>query len=212
MFSLLIFDLDGTLIDSRADIALSVNLTLRDLGRPTMPDETIYGYVGNGVYRLIADATGSADPQFITRSLEIFDGHYLAHLTEKTRLYPEMEAVLNHYRDKKKVVVTNKRAKFTRKIMENLGVADLFLSLISGDEIGQLKPHPGMVLHALNQFCIPAKEAVIIGDMHNDIHAARAAGVAVCAVGYGLGDRVALKEANPDFFAETVRDLITLSF
>ncbi len=212
MFSLLIFDLDGTLIDSRKDIALAVNLTLRDLGRPTLPDETIYGYVGDGVYRLITDATGSHDPEFLARSLLIFDGHYLAHLTDQTRLYPGMEEVLRHYREKKKIVVTNKRAKFTRKIMENLGVADRFELLISGDEVGPLKPDPAMMLHALAQLRHPAEETVVIGDMHNDIHAARAAGIAVCAVGYGLGDPKRLKEAKPDFFAETVGDLITLPF
>jgi phosphoglycolate phosphatase len=210
LFSLLIFDLDGTLIDSRKDIALSVNLTLRDLGRPPLSDETIYSYVGNGVTRLVTDSTGSSDPAALARALEIFDTHYLAHLTDQTRLYPGMIDVLHHYRERRKILVTNKRAKFTRKIMENLGVADQFELLVSGDEIGPMKPDPGMIFYALKQSGLSAREAIVIGDMNNDINAARAAGVASCAVGYGMGDIEQLRD-TADFFADTVQDLITLS-
>ncbi len=212
MFSLLIFDLDGTLIDSRVDIALAVNLTLRDLGRPLLPVETIYGYVGNGVSRLLADATGSTDPDFLARTFEIFDHHYLTHLTDQTCLYSGIMDVLNHYQDKKKVVVTNKREKFTRKIIENLGITNRFELLICGDTVGPLKPDPGMILYALKQLNIQADEAIIIGDMENDIRAARGAGISVCAVGYGFGDAFELKKSQPNYFAETVREIVSLSF
>jgi len=213
LFSLLIFDLDGTLIDSREDIALSVNLTLRDLGLPTLPVETIYGYVGNGVTRLIHDAVNSQDPALLKEADQIFERHYLAHLTDQTSLYPGIEAVLKHYRDKKKIVVTNKRAKFTRRIIENLGVSNQFELLISPDEAGyRLKPDPDMILNALTRLEQSAQETVLIGDMENDILAARAAGVHVCAVGYGFGDAHRLREAKPDFFAEKVGDLTAFPF
>jgi phosphoglycolate phosphatase len=188
LFALLIFDLDGTLIDSRQDIAVSVNLTLHDLGLPKLPEETIYGYVGNGVTRLIHDAVNSKDPDLLKEADQIFERHYLAHLTDQTCLYPGMETVLKRYKDIKKIVVTNKRAKFTRKIIENLGVTNQFELLISADEIGHLKPSPEMIFHALKRLEQSADETIMIGDMENDILAARAAGVSVCAVGYGFGE------------------------
>jgi len=212
LFSLLIFDLDGTLIDSREDIALSVNLTLHELGLPTLPVETIYGYVGNGVTRLIHDAVGSQDTNLLKNADQIFERHYLAHTTDKTCLYPGMKAVLDHYHDKKKIVVTNKRAKFTRTIIENLGISDQFALLISADDVGQFKPSPAMIHHALRLLNQPAQETIAIGDMENDILAARAAGIAICAVGYGFGDPHHLREAKPDFFAEKVDDLTTFPF
>ena len=212
LFSLLIFDLDGTLIDSRQDIALSVNLTLNDLGRPTLPEETIYGYVGNGVTRLIHDAVGSEDPALLKKADQIFACHYLAHLSDKTRLYPGMETVLNHYQDKKKVVATNKRAQFTRKIIENLGLSNQFELLISADEVGPCKPDPAMIDYALKRLNQSTQETLVIGDMENDILAARAAGVSVCAVGYGFGEASRLRNAKPDFFAEKVSDLATFPF
>lgn len=212
MFSLLIFDLDGTLIDSRKDIAFSVNQTLMDLSLSALPEETIYSCVGNGVSRLLADTVKSADPNLLEQANKLFERHYLAHLTDCTTLYPGMEAVLDHYRDKQKVVVTNKRAKFTRKIMDNLGVASHFECLITADEIGALKPDPAMLVFALQTTHRSAGEAIAIGDMCNDIRAARGAGVAICSVGYGFEEGGLLKAANPDFFAETVGDLATLSF
>ena len=124
-----------------------------------------------------------------------------------------MDKVLERYHDKRKVVVTNKRGIFTRRIMENLGVANRFERLISADETGgHLKPAPDMIWRVLAELNIPAKETVVIGDMTNDIHAARAAGVAICAVGYGFGSPQGLKEAKPDFYVDTVSDLMTLPF
>ncbi len=211
MFSLIIFDLDGTLVDSRKDIAGAVNFTLQAVNLPTLPEETIYGYVGNGVSRLIADATAGQDAAVREKAVKTFENYYLAHLTDHTGLYPGMDKVLERYHDKRKAVVTNKRGKFTRKIMENLGVANRFELLISADETGgHLKPDPDMIYRALAELNVPAKETLVIGDMMNDIYAARAAGVAICAVGYGFGLPQSLKEAKPDFYADTVDDLMRL--
>lgn len=210
MFSLYIFDLDGTLIDSRKDIAESVNRTFRDLGLPELPNETIYGYVGNGVYRLITDATGSADPALLDQALKIFEGHYLAHLLDETCLYPGILELLSQNQHKRKAVVTNKRIRFTKSIIEGLCPENTF-ELVLGAEMGlNLKPHPEMILKTLTQLNVPPEETLMIGDMMNDIHAARAAGIKVCAVSYGFGDAQELQAAKPDFFANTVADLKTL--
>ena len=207
MFSLYIFDLDGTLIDSRKDIAHSVNLTFRDLGLPELPVETIYGYVGNGVYRLITDATGSRDPKLLDKALKIFEGHYLAHIVDETCLYPGMRELLSQYKNTRKAVVTNKRIKFTHKIIERLCPDHTFELVLGAQEGVNLKPHPEMILRTLATLNVPAEETLMIGDMMNDIHAARAAGIKVCAVSYGFGGEQELQEGKPDFFAKTVEDL-----
>ncbi len=205
--ALLIFDLDGTLIDSRKDIAASVNLTFRDLGLPEKPVELIYSYVGNGVRRLILDTVQSADPLLIDRSLQIFEGHYLKHLLDDTILYPGMEEVLRHFDEKKKAVVTNKPLLYSTKIIEGLQVRAHFDLILGAEPIVQLKPHPEMILRTLDYLKVSPADAVMIGDSLNDIQAARSAGIKSCGVGYGLGNVEELKSGTPDFFAETVEEL-----
>lgn len=205
--SLLIFDLDGTLIDSKKDLAISVNLTFRDLGLPEKPLEEIYGYVGNGVRRLILDSLGEADPVLLQQSLQIFEGHYLKHLLDETDLYPGMEEVLTHFNGKKKAVVTNKPLLYTTRIIEGLGVRPHFNLVLGSEPIVNLKPHPEMILRTLDDLRTSPLEAVMIGDSVNDIQAARSAGIKSCGVGYGICDPGLVRSAEPDFFAETVGDL-----
>ncbi len=205
--ALLIFDLDGTLIDSRKDIAASVNLTFRDLGLPEKPVEVIYGYVGNGVRRLILDTVEGSPPLLIDRALQIFEGHYLKHLLDDTILYPGMEGVLRHFDKKKKAIVTNKPLLYSTKIIEGLQARAHFDLILGAEPIVQLKPHPEMILRTLDYLEVSPSDAVMIGDSLNDIHAARSAGIKSCGVGYGLGNVEELKSGTPDFFAETVEDL-----
>jgi len=211
--SLFIFDLDGTLIDSKQDIAYAVNLTFRDLMLPEKPEEVIYGYVGNGVRQLIIDAVETTDPQRVDQALAIFDRHYQAHLLDQTDFYPGILQVLEHFKGGKKAIVTNKPAHYTTRIMDGLlrGQTEHYFDFILGgsSEI-QLKPHPEMLLKTLDYLQTDPGRAVMIGDSLNDLHAARAAGVRFCAVGYGFGDVPLLKEASPDFFVTEASDLIRL--
>ncbi|MFQ5579099.1 MAG: HAD family hydrolase [Nitrospiria bacterium] len=207
---LLIFDLDGTLIDSKRDIAKSVNLTFRDLGLPEKPNETIYGYVGNGVRKLILDAVESTDMRLVDRALEVFRAHYLEHLLDETSLYPGIRDVLVHFHQTKMAIVTNKPHVYTEKILEGLGVDKAFDLIIGSEPDTRLKPHPEMILKTLETLDASTSEAVMIGDSLNDIYAARSAGVRSCAVSYGFGDADELRSEHPDFFVETGEALMTL--
>lgn len=204
---LLIFDLDGTLIDSRKDIAASVNMTFRDLGLPQKPPETIYGYVGNGVRQLIIEAVESEESGLVDRALRIFESHYLSHLLDETVLYPGISELFSHFNSKKKGIATNKPILYTTRIIEGLGIGHYFDVVLGGTPPRQLKPHPDMILNILQTLAVAPEDAVMIGDSYTDVHAARAAGVKSCAVGYGLVEREALLAASPDFFAETTADL-----
>ena len=204
---LLIFDLDGTLADTRDDLANSVNLTLRELGLPERSNETIYGYVGSGVRKLIQQAVGEEDGERLREAVRVFRKHYLVHLLDHTKLYPGMDGVLRHFGSKKKAVVTNKAQVYTDRIMEGLQVTGRFELILGGDNGYPLKPDPKMLLTVLQKLGVEAGSAVMIGDGMPDIEAARAAGMRVCSVGYGMGDPEELRRAGPDFFSDTVSDL-----
>jgi phosphoglycolate phosphatase len=204
---LLIFDLDGTLADTKKDISASVNLTLKELGLPEKPAALIYSYVGAGIRRLIQQAVGEEEGERFTAAMAVFRKHYLVHCLDTTTLYPGMDGVLDHFKVKKKAVVTNKAQLYTDKMMAGLEVTDRFDLILGGDNGYPLKPDPKMLFTVLEKLSADPKRAVMIGDGMHDVNAARAAGIAICAVGYGLGDPDELRRAGPDFFCETVNDL-----
>jgi phosphoglycolate phosphatase len=208
---LLIFDLDGTLADTKDDIATSVNLTLDELGLPEKSPAEIYTFVGSGVRKLIQQAVGEEEGERFREAMRVFRRHYMAHLLDTTKLYPGMDDVLDHYRSKKKAVVTNKPQLYTDPIASGLKMMKRFDLILGGDNGLPLKPDPAMILTVLEKLSADPKRTVMIGDGLHDIHASRAAGIAVCAVGYGLGDPEELRRAGPDFFCETVEDLKRLA-
>src|SRR5437879_10297078 len=118
---LLISDLDGTLIESKWDIATAVNLTLRDLGLPQRSQEEIFSFVGDGIKRLLRLAVGQENQPRSDEALRIFRGHYLAHCLDRTRFYPGVETVLNHFAPTLKAVATNKSLEYTMRILQGLG-------------------------------------------------------------------------------------------
>ena len=202
------FDLDGTLVDSRNDLADSVNQTFRALGLPEKSRESLYGYVGNGVRRLISDAVGAAAaPGRLEEALRIFEAYYMDHLLDETCCYPGIQGVLDHFREKRKAVVTNKPVVYTARILEGLQVDGSFDLVVASEALTRLKPHPEMILKTLEHFQTAPERAVMIGDSPNDILAARTAGVISCAVGYGLGRLESLMAAKPDLYAEKPEDL-----
>jgi phosphoglycolate phosphatase len=206
---LLIFDLDGTLIESKWDIAKAVNLTLADLGLPVRAQEEIFGFVGDGVKRLLRLAVGEENQARYDEALRVFRGHYLAHCLDCTRFYPGIETVLTHFSTKHKAVATNKSLEYTTKILEGLG-AGYFSYVVGGDNGYGLKPEPGMLLKILEALEVRKDRAVLIGDSTNDITGGHNAGIKVCAVGYGMGNRERMKACRPEWFIERPEDLIEL--
>ena len=121
---LLMFDFDGTLIDSKVDIATSVNLTLRDLGFPQRTQEEIFGFVGDGVKRLLQLSVGEGNVETYEEALCVFREHYLTHCMDTTRFYPGILDVLHHFDGVHKAVVTNKSLEYTRRIIDGLKAND----------------------------------------------------------------------------------------
>jgi phosphoglycolate phosphatase len=203
------FDLDGTLIESKWDIAQSVNLTLAELGLPERSLEEIFGFVGDGVKKLLRLAVGEGNQERFDEALNVFRGHYLEHCLDRTVFYPGIEPVLQHFSRKEKAVATNKSIEYTRVILNGLG-AHHFPVVVGGDNGFGLKPEPGMLLHIIEQVGASKERTVLVGDSTNDINGGHNAGIRVCAVGYGMGNREKMAACRPDWFIERPEQLMEL--
>ncbi|NKB80939.1 MAG: HAD-IA family hydrolase [Nitrospirales bacterium] len=207
---LLIFDFDGTLIDSKVDIATSVNLTLTELGLPCRSPEEIFSFVGDGVKRLLRLSVGEDNLTLYEQALRAFRGHYIAHCVDTTKFYPGIDAVMHHFSDHVKAIATNKSLDYTLRILEGLGRRDDFAVVECPQDSTELKPDPAMLLKILHTLDVQPEQAVLIGDSTNDVRAAQAAGVKACAVGYGYGNRDKVAALKPDFFCERPEELMAL--
>jgi phosphoglycolate phosphatase len=206
---LMLFDLDGTLIDSRADLARSVNLMLEELGRPGLDEDTVASFVGDGVRVLVYRSLTATDPnqrppnEFLhADGIALMHKHYADQMFVSTRLYPDIAETLIHFSAKKKAVVTSKEVRFTRLILDRFDIARYFDSIVGGDTVAERKPHPGPVIEALRQLGGAADEAVMIGDSENDVNAGRRAGTLTCAAAYGFRTAEQLRKISPDVLVE----------
>ena len=208
---LVIFDFDGTLVDSKYDIAVSVNLTLMDMDLPTRSPEEIFGFVGDGVKRLLWLSVGEEgnEAQY-EKALGIFREHYLAHCLDSTRFYEGLDSVFHSLQDKTKALATNKSFEYTLRIVEGLGVRNTFAAIECPNDTYDLKPNPGMLFRILDQLEIAPEHAMLVGDSTNDVRAAQAAGMRACAVGCGYGNREKVLALEPNHYCEKPEDLITV--
>jgi len=208
--SLIIFDLDGTLIDSRRDIADCVNWTLQEMDLDPIPHEHIYQYVGHGVRTLIEGAVGEAHGHDYDSAMKIFDRHYTAHLLDHTRLYPGMAEVLQQWQHTPMAVITNKPQRYTDPIIDGLKLRKCFAAVLGREACPEMKPHPQPILHLMEQIGAAEKQTLIIGDTEVDIEAGRRAGIKTCGVLFGFGRAEKVKAAEPDYLVNRPEDLLDL--
>ncbi len=186
---LAIFDLDGTLVDSKDDLANSVNATLQWLGMPALDHETVASYVGNGAPVLMRRALGEqASEADVTRALEYFLNHYQAHVLDRTRPYPGIPEALEQLRREGVLmaVLTNKPVRMSGRILEGLGLRDYFQRLYGGNSFERKKPDPIGVETLLNELRVERGEAIMVGDSAVDVRTARNAGIRIIGVTYGF--------------------------
>ncbi len=206
---LIIFDLDGTLVDSKRDLAQSVNATRKRFGLPSIENDLVYSYVGNGAPVLIRKALGPdyGDAE-IQKALEYFLGYYREHMLDDTTLYPGVRESLDRLRDEgvRLSVLTNKPVHFSREILAGLGVSGHFFRVYGGNSFEQKKPDPIGVYALLSESGVPREKAMIVGDSAVDVLTARNAGLAVCGVTYGFQPET-LREQPPDFTVDRMEQL-----
>jgi phosphoglycolate phosphatase len=204
---LLIFDLDGTLIDSRLDLVHSVNATLEHMGRATLPHELIESYVGNGVAVLIQRALGENPPQEeIDRGQTFFLSYYREHMLDNTVMYPGVLEALEGLRGREMAVLTNKPVRFSEEILAGLGIAKFFRFVYGGNSFASKKPDPEGANALLRDFSVPCEEAMMVGDSAVDVRTARNAGIFACGVTYGLGME-SMRADPPDLMLDSLAEL-----
>jgi phosphoglycolate phosphatase len=206
---LLIFDLDGTLIDSRLDLANSVNAARAHLGLPSLQNERVYSYVGNGAPALIRRAMGDdASVQDVDAALEFFLSHYREHALEHTTLYPGVREAVERLSQagKKLAVLTNKPVKISRTIINGLGLGDKFFQVYGGNSFEFKKPNPIGVEALVNEAGTARDRTMMVGDSSVDISTARNAGIMSCGVTYGFQPET-LAEAAPDLLVDRMEEL-----
>ena len=210
LFDLLIFDLDGTLVDSRWDIATAVNITLDDLGAPRRTPDDIFSFIGGGVHNLMLKSLPAGAAGSLEKAVDLFWDNYKYHVLDTTKTFPGVDETLERLSSKTMAVATNKPCAHTKMILHGLGLSRYFISVQGWKEGRAVKPDPQILLVALDESGVPPEKAVMIGDGTSDVLAARAAGVKSCAVGYGYGDRDKVLAASPDYYVEDIRELVGL--
>jgi phosphoglycolate phosphatase len=190
----LIFDLDGTLIDSKRDLIRSVNAMLAEMGRETLHEDTISGYIGDGAPQLVARALGNgASEAERERALKFFLGYYEDHKMDSTCEYPGVSEALEELRGFPMAILTNKPVRVSVRILEGLGLAKYFSAVYGGNSFETKKPDPLGARKILSEFGVSPNEALLIGDSEVDVQTARNVGTWAAAVNYGFGrhDRAA---------------------
>jgi phosphoglycolate phosphatase len=190
-----LFDLDGTLLDSAPDLAAAANAMLAELGLPARDPAAIATYIGRGIPKLVERSlTGSldaaADPALLVRALPIYEHHYAAESGRRSVPFPGVVEGLRalHRAGLPLACITNKAERFTVDLLERTGLGGFFGVVVCGDTVAKKKPDPEPVLAACAQLGIRPHEALMIGDSENDVQAARAAGCQVWCVPYGYNE------------------------
>ncbi len=206
---LVVFDLDGTLVDSAGDLAAAVNATLRHFSpaTPPIPLEKVRAFVGDGAAMLVARTLAAAQVDVSKEvALPVFLECYEARLLDTTVLYPGVQESLDALRDRTLAVLTNKPGAMSRRILEGLGVAGRFARICGAGDVPAKKPDPAGLRMLLGDTGIPPSAAVLVGDSAIDVRTGRAAGVRTVGVTYGF-DPASLEMSPPDVLIGDLRDL-----
>ena len=211
----LLFDLDGTLIDSLGDLTATINLMLRDLGRPPLSPAQVGALIGNGIPTTTRRALTATHPDhkppdadLHALAIEKVHEHYATQMFNTTRLFPNVVETLEHFHGKRLGVVTSKEVRFTHLMLDHFRIAKHFAAIVGGDTTPARKPDPRPVLEALRLLgAAAAPEAVMIGDSEIDILAGRSAGTRTCAVTFGYRSAEQLRAAEPDLIIDRFEQL-----
>jgi len=223
---LVIFDLDGTLIDSRLDLVHSVNAALRHIGRAELPDDVIASYVGDGAPILIQRALGgeAVDEAIVRQGLQFFLSYYREHKLDHTTVYAGIHEALGGIQNpvprisngdgkrasngirRRMAVLTNKPVVPSRAIVEALGLGPFFTQVYGGNSFATKKPDPEGARKLLDEHGVRPEETVIVGDSHVDVETGRNAGLWTVGVSYGFAPHT-LQENPPDVLVDTAREL-----
>ncbi len=214
---MVLIDVDGTLVDSVPDLAYCVDEMMRRLGLPPHGEDKVRNWVGNGVERLVRRALvgrleGEPDEALFGQAYPIFLELYAENTARRSRLYPGVREGLAWLRSQgyKLGCVTNKAARFTEPLLAELGIADDFGIIVSGDSLPRKKPDPMPLLHAADFFGVGPQESLMIGDSVSDVKAARAAGFQIVCMSYGYNHGQDIRDSHPDAVIDSLDQIKNL--
>lgn len=217
-FKLIGFDLDGTLVNSLPDLALSVNSALNELGLPQAPEELVMTWIGNGAdilsNRAVEWATAQSGKTLNEEEFKHFKRrfgfYYGENLCNISRLYPNVKETLEklHAQGFILAVITNKPTKHVQPVLAAFGIDHLFSEMLGGQSLPAIKPHPAPMYYLCGKFGLYPKQILFVGDSKNDILAAHSAGCPVVGLTYGYNYNIPISEANPDWVFDDFADIL----
>lgn len=216
---LIMYDLDGTLVDSLQDLTTAIDKMLTDFGHPAAGIKKVKLWIGNGIPSLVRRALGgdlsssnsaSEHTLLFEQAIKCFQKHYANEVGRYTVMYPGVQHFLQTMSNKgiKQTIITNKSAVFTEKLLKRIGIGSFFSLILSADSLPEKKPHPMPLLHTIKECGCSVSQSLMIGDSCNDIEAARAAGVKAAGLTYGYNYGKPIATANPDVVLSKLSDLL----
>jgi phosphoglycolate phosphatase len=206
--NLLIFDLDGTLVDSKQDLVNSVNATRAWMGLEALPDAVVSSYVGDGAPTLIRRVLPGVSEPILAEALHHFLEYYREHMLDESTLYPGVREALDrlHAAEIPLAVLTNKPVRFSVQLIEGLGLEMHFFRIYGGNSFEEKKPHPVGIDRLVAESSAARERTVMVGDSAVDVRTARNAGVQACGVSWGFQPET-FAIAPPDFVIDRMGDL-----
>lgn len=206
-----IFDFDGVIIDSGADIINAVQHTLKQFQQPVLPTNQIISYVGHGAEYLIRRSFPDCNEGLVMQALQAYRKYYLENALIETKLYINVETALQVIKKEmgcRIALVTNKPEDIANRILAGLNIKDYFDLVLGPESVNEMKPDPEGIIKVLSAFGIHARNAIMVGDSHTDIEAGKSAGTNTCGVTYGFGNREELIQSAPDFLISDMAQLL----
>ena len=203
----IIFDLDGTLVDSKFDLTDSVNFVREQYGFNPLPIDEVASYLGSGITALVKAVLSELKNEEFDTAVKKFKDNYVQHLTDKTRAYNGVTDMLSSI-SQPKVLLSNKDERFSKQILETLGLSKYFTEIYGGDSFKEKKPNPLPVFEIMKKFSLKKEEVLMIGDGTNDILVGKNAGIKTIGVLYGYSSLEQVKELAPDFIAKDTNEII----
>lgn len=204
---LIIFDLDGTLIDSKVDITHALNYTLRKFNHHTLKIDEVERLIGGGARNLLKKAMGIQNKEDEDKAYEIFINYYSDHLIDNTLLYPSVNELLEHFNLKKMAIISNKPTELCIKALEGLKILFYFSLVLGGDSMRVKKPSPAPLLKAMKELGAAKEKTIMVGDSPVDVEAGKRAGIITCGVTYGYSSKEALNLSEADIMVNNLAEL-----
>lgn len=208
---LILYDLDGTLVDTREDITRAANRMRAEMGLGPLPRQEVCRFVGLGLTQLVQSCLQTEDLDRVEKGMAVYRAHYTQHLLDHTALYPSVREVLDHFRGRAQAVITNKPNPYSRQILEALGVADYFVEIIAGNSDYARKPDPAGILAIMERAGAVASQTLMVGDSPIDVQTGARAGIATVGVAQGFSPREELAAADPDELVGDFSELLKLA-